>query len=189
MLILILGLIIFFGIHSVRILAPAWRNERVKAMGEGPWKGVYSLVSLVGLVLIVWGFGVARAETGMLYDPPIWLRHIALLLMLFSFISLMVFNLPPGRLKPMLKHPFLISVKTWAVAHLLANGETASVVLFGAVLAWAVWDRIAVGKRGEVPPQPGPVKWDVIAVVSGLALYLLFIWKLHEWLIGVAPGA
>ncbi|HEY5818410.1 MAG TPA: NnrU family protein [Mesorhizobium sp.] len=187
MLLLILGLVLFLGIHSVRILAPDWRDRRVVAMGEGPWKGVYSVVSLVGFVLIIWGFGVARADTGVLYDPPTWLRHVAALLMLFSFISLMVFSLPAGRLKPVLKHPFLVSVKIWAVAHLLANGETASVVLFGAILAWAVWDRIAVGRRGERAPAPGPAKWDFIAVASGLVLYLLFIWKLHEWLIGVQP--
>lgn len=189
MLLLITGLIVFLGIHSVRILAPEWRAQRITSMGEGPWKGIYSLVSLVGLVLIIWGFGVARSTTGILYDPPIWLRHIALLLMLFSFISMIVFNLPAGRLKPMLKHPFLISVKTWAVAHLLANGETASVVLFGTVLAWAVWDRIAVGRRGETAPVPGPAKWDVMAVLTGAVLWLLFVWKLHIWLIGVSPIA
>jgi len=187
MLLLLLGLVIFLGIHSVRIIAPDWRDQRVAAMGEGTWKGVYSVVSLVGLVLIIWGFGMARGEAGVLYEPPVWLRHLAALLMLFSFISLMVFNLPAGRLKPALKHPFLVSVKIWAVAHLLANGETSSVVLFGAILAWAVWDRIAVGRRGETPPAPGPVKWDIIAVASGVVLYLLFIWKLHEWLIGVQP--
>lgn len=189
MLLLILGLIVFFGIHSVRIVAPDWRDARIASMGEGPWKGLYSLISLVGLVMIVWGFGIARGETGMLYQPPLWLRHVALALMLLSFISLMVFNLPAGKLKPMLKHPFLVSVKIWAVAHLLANGETAAVLLFLVVLAWAVWDRIAVGRRTETVSAPGPVKWDIIAIVSGTALYVLFVWKLHEWLIGVSPLA
>lgn len=187
MLVLILGLIVFLGVHTVRIVVPEWRERRIAAMGEGPWKGLYSLVSLLGLVLLIWGFGLARAETGVLYDPPLWLRHVSALLMLFAFIAVMVFNLPAGRLKPMLKHPFLLSIKIWAFAHLLANGETASVVLFGAFLAWAVWDRIAVKRRGEAIPVAGPVKWDIIAVVSGVALYLLFIWKLHLWLIGVPP--
>ncbi len=187
MLILILGLIIFLGVHSVRIVAPQWREERRAAMGEGPWKGVYSLISLVGFVLIVWGFGMARSETGILYDPPVGLRHLAALLMLLAFISLGVFALPAGRLKPMLKHPMLIAVKTWAVAHLLANGETASVVLFGAFLAWAVADRISVKRRSAPLPAPGPVSYDIGAVAFGIILYLLFVWKLHLWLIGVPP--
>lgn len=187
MLVLILGLIVFLGVHTVRIVAPEWRARRIAAMGEGAWKGIYSLVSLAGVILVVWGFGMARSETGVLYDPPLWLRHVAGLLMLFSFISLMVFNLPAGRLKPLLKHPFLLAVKIWAVAHLLANGETAAVVLFASFLAWAVWDRVAVKRRGETVPSPGPVKWDIIAVASGIVLYMLFIWKLHVWLIGVPP--
>jgi uncharacterized membrane protein len=189
MLILILGLIVFLGMHSLRIFAPEWRDERRAAMGDGPWRGVYSLASILGVVLIVWGFGMARGETGYLYDPPGWLRHVALLLMLLAFISFAVSVLPPGRLKPMLKHPMLLSVKIWAVAHLLANGETAAVILFGAFLVWAVADRISVKRRAAPIPAPGPVKWDVIGVVAGVVLYLLFIWKLHQWLIGVAPLA
>ncbi|BCH26233.1 hypothetical protein MesoLjLc_61520 [Mesorhizobium sp. L-8-10] len=187
MLLLILGLIVFLGIHSVRIVAPEWRDSQVAARGEGRWKGIYSLISLVGLVLLVWGYGRAWQVAPVLYEPPLWLKHIAALLMFFSFISLMVFNLPAGRLKPMLKHPFLVAVKTWALAHLLANGDLAALILFGAFLAWAVADRIAVGRRGEAVPKPGPVKWDIIAVVSGAVLYLLFVWRLHLWLIGVPP--
>lgn len=187
MLILILGLVIFLGVHSIRIVAPEWREQRRAAMGEGPWRGVYSLASLVGFVLIVWGFGMARGETGYLYDPPVWMRHVAALLMLFAFIALAVSQFPAGRLKPVLKHPMLLAVKIWAVAHLLANGETAAVILFGAFLAWAVADRIAVKRRADPIPAPGPVKWDVIGIVVGVVFYVLFIWKLHFWLIGVAP--
>ena len=130
---------------------------------------------------------MARGETGYLYEPPVWLRHLALLLMLLSFVALGVYMVPAGRLKPMLKHPMLVAVKLWAVAHLLANGETASVVLFGAVLAWAVADRISVKRRAAAVPAPGPVTWDAVAIVAGVVLYLLFVWKLHAWLIGVAP--
>jgi uncharacterized membrane protein len=101
----------------------------------------------------------------------------------------MVFSFPAGRLKPMLKHPFLVAVQIWAVAHLLANGDLASVILFGAFLAWAVIDRLAVEWRGEAAALPGPVKWDALAVVSGAVLYVLFIWRLHLWLIGVPPLA
>lgn len=187
MLPLILGLIVFLGIHSVRIAAPEWRERQVIALGEGRWKGIYSLISLVGLVLLIWGYGRAWQVAPVLYEPPVWLKHVAALLMFFSFVSLMVFNLPAGRLKPLLKHPFLVAVKIWALAHLLANGDLAALILFGAFLVWAVVDRIAVGRRGEAVPQPGPVKWDIIAVASGAVLYALFVWKLHLWLIGVPP--
>ena len=109
--------------------------------------------------------------------------------MALSFVALMVSNLPAGKLKPMLKHPMLLSVKLWAFAHLLANGDTASVWLFGAFLAWAVWNRIAVKRRGGSLPQPGPVTYDLAAVASGLALWALFVFWAHEWLFGVAPLA
>lgn len=187
MLVLILGLVIFLGIHSIRMLAPEWRERMRAAMGDGPWRGIYSLASVVGFVLIVWGFAVARGETGYLYDPPVWLRHVAVLLMLLAFVSLAISVLPAGRLKPMFKHPMLLSVKIWAFAHLLANGETASVILFAAFLAWAVADRIALKRRGAPIPAPGPAKWDIIGVAAGVVLFLLFVWKLHLWLIGVPP--
>jgi len=185
----VLGLVVFLGIHSVRIVAPGWRDERVAAFGEQRWKGLYSLASLVGLVLIVWGYAIAWPTAPILYDPPIWLRHVTALLMFFAFVSLMVFNLPSGRLKPVLKHPFLLAVKIWAFAHLLANGDLASVVLFGSFLAWAVADRVAVGRRGESAPEPGAAKWDGAAFVSAALLYALFVWKLHFWLFGVQPLA
>jgi uncharacterized membrane protein len=184
MLSLILGLILFLGIHSVRIAAPEWRDRQIAAVGEGRWKGIYSLVSLAGLVLLIWGYG-RTWDAPVLYEPPLSMKHVAAGLMFFSFVSLMVFNFPAGRLKAILKHPFLLAVKIWAFAHLLANGDLASVILFGAFLAWAVVDRIAVARRGEAAPQPGPAKWDIFAVASGALLYALFVWRLHLWLIGV----
>jgi len=187
MAILIAGLIIFLGIHSVRIVAPDWRTARIAAIGDGAWKGLYSLLSAVGLVLIIWGFGRARLDSAILYDPPVWTRHIALTLMLLSFIAMAVYIFPAGRLKPILKHPMLVSVKLWALAHLLANGDAASVVLFGSILAWAVWDRISVKRRGVATPAPGPAKWDAIAIVAAIVAYGLVVWKLHALLIGVQP--
>lgn len=189
MLTLVAGLVLFLGVHSVRIIAPGWRNARLEAMGEGGWKGIYTILSLIGFALIVWGYSMARYETGILYTPPMWLRHVALLLMAFAFISLTVYMLKPGRLKPMLKHPLLLATKVWAFAHLLANGETASVLLFGSFLAWAVLDRISLKRRGGALPQPGPVVNDIIAVVSGLLLWAAFVWYLHEFLFGVSPIA
>lgn len=192
MLVLILGIVVFLGIHSVRIVAPQWRLARIAQWGEGKWKGLYSLVSLVGLVLLVWGFGMARLEAPILYEPPVWMKHIVLLLMLFAFIFLGLFIAKAGRLKPALKHPMLIAIKTWALAHLLANGDLASLILFLSFLAWAVFDRIALKRQaraGLAPAAiaPGPVTNDVIGIAIGLVLYGLFIWKLHALLIGVSP--
>jgi len=185
MLILILGLILFLGIHSVRILAPGLRDAQISAHGLGRWKGIYSLVSFAGLVLIVWGYGVARQTAPILYEPPVWTRHLNLLLMVFAFIALAASQLPAGRIKAALKHPMLVAVKIWALGHLLANGDLAAVLLFGTFLAWAVLDRISVKRRGDAGPMPGPIKWDVAAVVIGLGFYALFAFVLHEWLIGV----
>ncbi|WP_136660428.1 NnrU family protein [Nitratireductor sp. XY-223] len=191
MLILILGLILFLGVHSVRIFAPDFRARFIETRGDNAWKGAYSLVSLVGFILIIWGFSMARFEGPILYTPPVWMSHIALFIMLLSFISLAVYGVPTGRLKAVLKHPMLLAVKLWAFAHLLANGDLASVLLFGTFLAWAVADRISVKRRvpeGQAQDvEQGPVRNDVIAVVAGAAIYVLFVWKLHEWLIGVPP--
>lgn len=184
---LVLGLVIFLGVHSVRIVAPAWRDARIAGAGEGTFKGVYSLLSAVGLVLVVWGYAKAWEAPVVLYDPPAWTRHLAALLMLFSFVSLAVYMLPAGRLKPILKHPMLLAVKIWALAHLIANGDLASLVLFGAFLLWAAADRVAAKRRGAPVPKPGPATMDIAALAVGVVLYLLFVWRLHEWLIGVEP--
>jgi uncharacterized membrane protein len=169
------------------MLAPQWRDARIGSMGEGSWKGIYSLFAIVGLALIIWGYAQARPEADILYVTPTWTRHIAILLMAFSFIAMMAFNLGPSRIKHYLQHPFLVSIKLWAAAHLLANGDSASVLLFGSFLVWAVWNRIAVSKRGGQRPAIGPVTNDLAATASGLLLWVLFIWKAHEWLFGVSP--
>jgi uncharacterized membrane protein len=191
MALLILGLVVFLGSHSVRMLAPDLRSGMEARLGEGAWKGLYSLVSLIGLVLLIWGYGQARPGAAILYVPPAWMPHLTALLMLFAFLSLSVSVLPAGRLKPALRHPMLVAVKIWAFAHLLANGDAASFVLFGAFLAWAVADRISVARRGRAGTltiaKAGPVSNDIIAVAAGLVFYGLFVWKLHLWLIGVAP--
>ena len=194
MLILILGLVIFLVIHSVRIVAPAWIRSREARMGEGPYKGIYSAISVVGFVLVVWGYGLARQKPVLIWDPPTAMRHIAAGLMLFSFLALGVYALPAGRMKPMMKHPMLIAVKIWALAHLLANGDLASIILFGSFLVWAIADRISVKRRlgseaGAAVPVAGPVSRDIAALVVGIALYIVTLIWLHEWLIGVSPIA
>jgi uncharacterized membrane protein len=189
MTLLIVGLVLFLGVHSVAIVAPSFRTRTVQRMGEGAWKGLYALISLAGFVLICYGFGLARQAPVVLYSPPTWLRHLALLVMLPVFPLLIAAYLP-GRIKTAAKHPMLAAVKFWAFAHLLANGSLADVLLFGGFLAWAVVDRISVKRRAT--PQvlrtapPGP--WnDAIAVVLGLAVYALLIGWAHVRLFGVSP--
>jgi len=186
---LIIGLVLFLGVHSVAIFAPALRARTIHRLGEGAWKGLYALVSLVGFVLICYGFGLARQAPVVLYSPPIWMRHVALILMLPVF-PLIIAAYLPGRIKTAAKHPMLAAVKLWAFAHLLANGMLADILLFGGFLAWAVVDRISL-KRRSIPQvlrtaPPGP--WnDVIAVVLGLAVYALLIGWAHLRLFGVSP--
>jgi uncharacterized membrane protein len=186
---LIVGLVLFLGVHSVAIVAPALRARTIDVLGEGAWKGLYALVSLVGFVLICYGFGLARQTPVILYSPPTWLRYVAVILMLPVF-PLFIAAYLPGRIKSAAKHPMLASVKFWAFAHLLANGMLVDVLLFGGFLAWAVVDRISVKRRST--PQvlrtapPGP--WnDVIAVVLGLAIYALLMGWAHVRLFGVSP--
>lgn len=185
---LVAGLLIFLGVHAVSIFAPAWRDAQVAARGELVWKGAYALLSLIGLMLIAHGYGVARGAPVLLYQPPAFLRHVAWLLMLPVFPLLLAAYLP-GRISAITKHPMLVAVKLWALAHLLVNGTLASTLLFGAFLAWAVADRISLKRRTPRPiPGAPPGRYnDAIAIVLGLALYAAFFGALHLWLIGVSP--
>ncbi len=185
---LIIGLIVFLGLHSVSIVAPHWRDAQVARLGEGPWKGIYSVIALVGLVLLIVGYGAARQSPVVLYTPPAWLRHLNLLLMLPVFPLLIAAYLP-GRISRAAKHPMLLAVKLWAFGHLLANGGLADVLLFGGFLAWAVADRISLKRRAPraIPQAALGTGNDLIALAGGLAIYLLFIWRAHLWLIGVSP--
>jgi uncharacterized membrane protein len=188
MALLIAGLVVFLGVHSIAIFAPDLRARARTRFGESGWKGIYALLSLAGFVLIIDGFGAARQSPVVLYTPPHWMRHVTFLFMLPVFPLLLAAYLP-GRIKAATKHPMLAAVKFWAFAHLLANGLLADVLLFGGFLAWAVMDRISLKRR---PPQaihtapPGRFN-DVIAVVIGLALYALFIGWAHVRLFGVSP--
>jgi uncharacterized membrane protein len=188
MALLIVGLILFLGVHSVAIFAPGMRDAWAAAMGLNAWRGLYSLVSLAGFVLLLIGYGQARLEPTVLYVPPLWLRHVAFALMVPVF-PLIVAAYLPGRIKARLKHPMLSAVKIWALAHLLANGMLADVLLFGGFLVWAVADRISFKRRVQRPlmmPLPAPsVRNDVLAVVLGLGLYVAVLLWLHRVLIGV----
>jgi len=186
--ILVVGLIIFLGIHSISIVAPAFRDGMAARLGAMPWRGLYSFVSLAGFALILWGYGLARREPVLIYNPPFWTRHVTALLMLPVF-PLLLAPYFPGRIKAALKHPMLVAVKLWAVAHLISNGMLADMVLFGGFLAWAVADRISYKHRVQRPLKGAPPapRNDVIVVVVGLVLYALFVLWLHRILIGVQP--
>lgn len=189
MTLLIVGLALFLGIHSVSIVAPEWRDAQVARRGEAAWKGLYSIVSIGGFALLIYGYGVARQAPVVLFTPPTAMRHVALLLML-PFFPLLFAAYLPGRIKTAARHPMLLAVKLWAVAHLLANGTLHDVILFCGFLAWAVTDRISVKRRTAVravPGAPASPTNDVIAVVGGLAAYAVFVMWAHAWLIGVAP--
>ena len=185
--ILVLGLVVFLAPHVLT----AYRTERqrvVDRLGEGPYKIVYSLISAVGIVLIAYGFGVYRS-TGWIdvWYPPAWTRHVAAALVWPAIICI-VAAYSPGRIKIALKHPFLVGIKLWAVAHLIANGDLGSIILFGAILAWAVFDRISLKRRTDpgAPPIPvGGTRNDVIAVGAGTVVYLLLGLYFHPYVIGV----
>ena len=187
---LLAGLVLFLGAHSVSIVNLAWRDRVAARIGEYPWQGLFSIVAVAGFLLIVWGYGLARQEPTVLYVPPVWLRHVAVALLVFVFPLLLAAYLP-GRIKSATRHPMLAATKIWAFAHLLANGMLHDLVLFGAFLAWAVADRISLRRRPQRPvPGAAPSKVnDLIAVVAGLGLYAWFLFQGHAWLFGVSPLA
>lgn len=193
MLFFILCLVLFLVVHSLRIVTPGLRVRLIDAVGKTGWVAGYSIASTLSLVLLAWSFGEARMETGLLYVPPVWASHLTLTLMLLAMICLVAGFLPPGHIATRMKHPIVLSIKIWALSHLLANGETSSVILFVAFLAWAVLLRISLKRRersGELVRKPFvSARYDAIAALVGLVIWGLMIWKLHYWLIGVQPLA
>ena len=192
MLLLVLGLLVFLGSHSVRIFAEPWRERTIARIGEGPWKAGYSVVSLIGLVLIVWGYAMTRGDPIVLWDPPVWMRHVAVTLNLIAAILFAAYLVPAGRMKARLGHPMLLSVKVWAFAHLIANGTLGDVLLFGSFLAWAVADFAANRRRDRARGTvrvAGPVRNDVIALVVGLVIWGALLTRVHAWITGVYPLA
>ena len=188
--ILVLGLVIFLGVHSLALVSPATRDQLAARLGEKAWKGLYSLVSLAGFILIIHGYGLARQHPVVLYAPPDWLRGVALVLMLPVF-PLAIAAYLPGRIRAGAKHPLLFATKAWALAHLLANGMLADVVLFGSFLLWAGADRVSLMRRAprQVPVLPPTRANDLIAVIAGLAVYAIFLTGVHAALFGVSPLA
>jgi uncharacterized membrane protein len=185
---LVAGILIFFGIHSVSLLALDWRNRLAQRLGTRAWQGIYSVVSAVGLYLLISGYGAARHVAEVLYVPPTWLRYVAALLVLPVF-TLALASVLPGRIQARARHPLLAATKLWAVAHLLTNGSVADLLLFGSFLLWAVAVRISLKRRPARPPRtlPASPANDVIAVLGGLGLYALFVLWLHVRWLGVSP--
>jgi uncharacterized membrane protein len=190
MAVLILGLVLFLGVHSTRIVADGWRSSMIARIGDKPWKGLYTLASLAGFALIIWGFGIARRNPVYLWEAPMAMRHLAGLLMLAAFILLVATYVPRNAIKAKLHHPMVLSVKLWALAHLLANGNLADVVLFGAFLVWAVFSFRAARARdrrdGTVYP-PGTAAGTAITVAVGVAVWAVFAFWAHGLLFGVRP--
>lgn len=190
MTLMILGLLIFLGTHSVRMFAPAWRDAQQVRLGVTGWKGVYSVLSVAGLALIIWGYGDARLDPVFVWAPPVWTRHLAALLTLPAFVLLVAAYLPGTRMRERIGHPMVVGVKLWAFAHLLANGTLADILLFGGLLVWAIAN-FAISRRrdrgtGVVRPK-GKLSRDGIAIAIGLIVWFLFATKLHLALIGVRP--
>jgi uncharacterized membrane protein len=183
----IIGILFFLGVHSVSIINEPWRDRVVDTIGEWPWKALYSLAAVAGLLLLIYGYGSIRYDAAVIYDPPGWLKHVSILVLVPVFPLLLAAYLP-GRIKSKTRHPMLLAVKIWALAHLLANGSVADVLLFGSFLGWAVWDRISLKDRQEraiLGAPPAGVN-DIIAIAGGLGIYLGFIFWFHELFFGVS---
>lgn len=187
---LLLGLVLFLGVHSARIVAGEPRARFIAQRGEGPWKGLYSLVSVLGLVLIVWGYGQARAAPSVLWASPGWTRHLAALLTLVSFVLLAAAYVPRNGIKARLHHPMVLGVKVWALAHLLANNTLADLLLFGSFLVWAVFSFRAARRRDRLAQTaypPGSTRGTVTTLVIGVLAWAAFAGWAHTALIGVRP--
>jgi uncharacterized membrane protein len=189
---LVLGLIVFLGVHSLRLAIEPWRNARVAQLGETRWKGLYSIISIAGFVLIVVGYGIARRAPVALWAPPPGVRHLTALIVAVAFVLIAAAYVPGSRIKRVIGHPMYAGIAIWAVGHLLANGTVHALVLFGAFFVWAaagllIWrhrDRMA-----HVRYPSGSAAGDARTVALGLVAWALFAFLLHGWLIGVRPLA
>jgi uncharacterized membrane protein len=197
---LILGLVLFLGAHSTRIFADPWRTRTIAAWGDKPFKGVITVLSLLGFYGLIVGYAEVRLEPVFIWQPPIATRHISVLLMLFASILLVAAYIPANHFKVRLGHPMVLSVKVWALAHLLSNGNLADIILFGAFLAWSVMDFKSARARdraqaetqallsGETAPAMRPkISATLTAVVVGACVWALITFVLHAQVVGVSP--
>lgn len=188
--VLVLGLVVLLGGHSIHLVAPGWQAAQRGRLGQRKWRLIYSLVSLVGLALVVWGYAMARHRPVLLWVPSPGMRHLTALLVLLAFILFAAGDVPRNSIKAALRQPAIVGVLVWAAAHLLANGMLADLLLFGSFLAWAALDLVVTRRReagvGETYPA-GTLKGNLITVASGAAIWAVVALWLHEWLIGVRP--
>lgn len=192
MIYLILGLVLFLGVHSLRIVADGWRTRTISRIGQYPWKGAYALASIAGFVLLVWGYGESRHASAVLYNPPLFMRHAAALLMLVSLVLVAAAYVPRNHIKAALGHPMYAGIKIWAFAHLISNGRLVDVILFGAFLLWAIAGFVVSRKRDRAAGTvhaAGQELRTVLTVIAGVAAWAALVSGLHLWLIGVAPFA
>ncbi len=190
MLLLILGLLLFLGMHSARLFAADKRASFIASNGPLAWKGIYALVSIVGFVLIIYGYGQARMSPTWLWISPVWTRHLAALLTIPAFILIVATYIPGSSIKARVGHPMLLGVKFWALAHLIANGSLADLLLFGGFLAWATALFVVSRKRDRaagVSYGKGKPVMDAVVVVVGLVAWAAFAFYLHGAWIGVKP--
>ncbi|GAU03605.1 MULTISPECIES: NnrU family protein [Burkholderia cepacia complex] len=190
MLVLILGLAIFLGVHSIRIVADGWRSAMIARIGEKGWKAGYAIASIVGFVLIVRGYGIARESATLLWVSPVGVRHLTGMLTAIAFVLIAASYVPRNRIKTLVGHPMLAGVMVWAVAHLLMNGTVHAVVLFGAFLVWSLVDFVVSrtrDRRDGVRYPAGGLPGDAVAIMAGLVVWAVFAGFLHGWLIGVRP--
>lgn len=188
--VLMTGLVIFLGVHSIRIFADPWRAKFIALRGEATWKAAYSLLSALGLGLVIWGFGLARQQPVLIWSPPAGLKHLAFALTAVSFILLAAAYVPRNQIKARVHHPMVLAVKVWALAHLLANGLLSHGLLFGAFLVWAVLDFSSARRRDRqsgVRYGAGNARMTVFTLVLGLLIWAIFAAFLHGWLMGVRP--
>ncbi|WP_163559688.1 NnrU family protein [Halomonas sp. NO4] len=185
MLVMILGLVIFLGAHSVRIVADDWRQAQIAKLGELRWKALYSMLSIFGLAIAIWGYGQMRLDPVWVWQPPVALRHLVALLMIPAFILLVAAYVPGNALKAKLGHPMILAVKVWAFAHLLANGRLGDIVFFGAFLLWAVFDFRAARRRPRDAAPAPRMAATLATLVIGVVAYYLFAVHLHVWITGV----
>ena len=188
---LILGLVLFFGIHSTRIVADGTRSAFIAKHGANAWKGLYTVLSLTGFALLVWGYGLARQQPTVLWAaPPVWTKHLAALLTLIAFVLVSAAYVPGNGLKAKLHHPMTLGVKVWAFAHLIANNTLADLLLFGGFLVWSIVLFASARRRDRAAGTsypPGTALRSVLTVVVGVVQWTVFAFWAHRWLIGVRP--
>lgn len=188
---LVLGLVLFLGLHSTRIFAEGWRTRTMESFGEKEYKLLYSVLSIAGFALLVWGYGLARQNPVILWNqPPVWTRHLASLLTLAAFVLLVAAYVPGNAIKAKLRHPMILGVKVWALAHLVSNNTLADLVLFGSFLLWAVLDYRAARRRERTLATvitQGPLSRTILTVVVGMVAWAVFAMWAHRVLIGVSP--